>query len=108
ISDDLIDIASPSGESGKTPGTDLREGVPTLPVLHALAGDGPEVPRLRELLGTGVGARELTDVDLDEALGLLRGSQGMRLAREVLDARADDARAELAALPAGPARDALA
>jgi heptaprenyl diphosphate synthase len=32
----------------------------------------------------------------------------MRLAREVLDARADDARAELTALPAGPARDALA
>ncbi len=108
ISDDLIDIASPSGESGKTPGTDLREGVPTLPVLHALAGDGPEVPRLRELLGTGVGARDLTDADVEEALGLLRGSDGMRQAREVLDARADDARAELAALPAGPARDALA
>ena len=57
VSDDIIDIASPSGESGKTPGTDLREGVPTLPVLYALAGDGPEVPRLTELLGTGSGPR---------------------------------------------------
>lgn len=30
--DDVIDIAE-EGESGKTPGTDLRAGVPTLPVL---------------------------------------------------------------------------
>jgi heptaprenyl diphosphate synthase len=30
--DDIIDIAE-EGESGKTPGTDLRAGVPTLPVL---------------------------------------------------------------------------
>ena len=35
MSDDLLDITSPSGESGKTPGTDLREGVRTLPVLLA-------------------------------------------------------------------------
>ncbi len=33
LSDDMLDIASESAESGKTPGTDLREGVPTLPVL---------------------------------------------------------------------------
>ncbi|MDV3297177.1 MAG: polyprenyl synthetase family protein, partial [Brachybacterium paraconglomeratum] len=31
LSDDILDIASESDESGKTPGTDLREGVPTLP-----------------------------------------------------------------------------
>src|SRR5690606_20254293 len=36
LSDDLLDIASDRSESGKTPGTDLREGVPTLPVLYAL------------------------------------------------------------------------
>ena len=35
LSDDILDIASDSDESGKTPGTDLREGVPTLPVLIA-------------------------------------------------------------------------
>src|ERR671929_205111 len=42
VSDDIIDIASPSGDSGKTPGTDLREGVATLPVLYTLAADGPD------------------------------------------------------------------
>jgi heptaprenyl diphosphate synthase len=50
ISDDIIDIASESDESGKTPGTDLREGVHTLPVLYALREPGPEADRLRELL----------------------------------------------------------
>ena len=105
VSDDIIDIASPSGDSGKTPGTDLREGVATLPVLYTLAGDGPEVARLRAL---GVGSRELADDEVDEALELLRGSAGLHEARAALDARADAARAELAALPDGPARRALA
>ena len=40
ISDDVIDIASPADESGKTPGTDLREGVHTLPILYALRRPG--------------------------------------------------------------------
>lgn len=37
LADDVLDIASDSHESGKTPGTDLREGIPTLPVLHLRA-----------------------------------------------------------------------
>ena len=47
ISDDIIDIAS--DDSGKTPGTDLREGVRTLPVLYTLADPAAD-PRLRELV----------------------------------------------------------
>ena len=46
LSDDILDIASDSGESGKTPGTDLREGVPTLPVLMARASTDPADARL--------------------------------------------------------------
>ena len=38
LADDVLDIASDSQESGKTPGTDLREGIPTLPVLHCANG----------------------------------------------------------------------
>src|SRR5205823_3358806 len=55
LSDDVLDIASESVQSGKTPGTDLREGVPTLPVLYALAAQetDPSTIRLRELLGAG-------------------------------------------------------
>lgn len=50
LSDDLLDIASGSAESGKTPGTDLREGVPTLPGLYVLRSADPADARLRELL----------------------------------------------------------
>ncbi len=105
VSDDIIDIASPSGDSGKTPGTDLREGVATLPVLFALADDGADARRLRAL---GVGEKEITDdAVIGEALAVLRGSDGLVRARQALDAQAQAARAELAGLPAGPARDAL-
>ena len=50
LADDLIDIASDAAETGKTPGTDLREGVDTLAVLYAKAGTDPRDARLRELL----------------------------------------------------------
>ncbi|WP_296665694.1 polyprenyl synthetase family protein [Demequina sp.] len=33
LADDVIDIRSDAATTGKTPGTDLREGVPTMPVL---------------------------------------------------------------------------
>ncbi|WP_344647948.1 polyprenyl synthetase family protein [Cryptosporangium japonicum] len=103
LSDDLLDIASTSAESGKTPGTDLREGVPTLAVLHALAGDDPGEARMRELI-----SRPITDDDeVAEALGLLRGSPAMVSARDTLAAYAQRARDLLATLPDVPARNAL-
>ncbi len=106
LSDDLLDIASESLQSGKTPGTDLREGVPTLPVLYALAGDESDAAsvRLREIVSAG----PVTDDTLHaEALGLLRESAALKRARETVRAYAEQARAELAPLPAVPARRAL-
>ncbi|MGH2793486.1 MAG: polyprenyl synthetase family protein, partial [Actinomycetota bacterium] len=47
LSDDVLDISGVEEESGKTPGTDLREGVWTLPVLSTLAGDAPRGDELR-------------------------------------------------------------
>src|SRR5699024_8866522 len=49
IVDDIIDIWADPEESGKTPGTDLREGVFTLPVLHAMRQEDEVGARLREL-----------------------------------------------------------
>jgi heptaprenyl diphosphate synthase len=103
LSDDLLDITSESVESGKTPGTDLREGVPTLPMLHVLASDDPSDARLQELLRS-----DLTDDALHaEALSLLRANPAMDRSRADLQRWADDARATLAPLPAGPARELL-
>ncbi len=103
LSDDILDIASESVESGKTPGTDLREGVPTLPVLIALQGTAPEDSRLRGLV-----SGELTDDTLHaEALGLLRAHPAMTAAREYVAAEAAGAKELLVALPEGPVRTAL-
>ncbi|MFN3340173.1 MAG: polyprenyl synthetase family protein [Dietzia sp.] len=103
IADDIIDIASPSSDSGKTPGTDLREGVHTLPMIYALESGSADGDRLRELL-----AQPLTDDgEVDEALELLRASEGMRRARATLEQYVGDAMTELDALPAGPANEAL-
>jgi heptaprenyl diphosphate synthase len=104
ISDDVIDIASPADSSGKTPGTDLREGVQTLPMLYALQESGPQAERLGVLLG-----RPITDdAEVDEALEMLRTGRGLARARDVLADQAEAARAELDKLPACPATEALA
>ena len=103
LSDDILDIASESAESGKTPGTDLREGISTLPVLYALAGDDPTGRRLREIIDGPV-----TDDGLvAEALELLRTSAGMKQARQTLQGYADAARTLVAQLPDRSARRAL-
>ncbi|HTF54810.1 MAG TPA: polyprenyl synthetase family protein, partial [Pseudonocardia sp.] len=104
ISDDIIDIDSDPDESGKVPGTDLREGVHTLPVLYALRDGGSDADRLRELLAGPVD----NDADLAEALRLLRSSRGIVEAKETVFRYAADARAELAKLPDVPGRLALA
>ncbi len=103
LSDDILDVASESVESGKTPGTDLREGVPTLPVLMAQRSTDPADERLLTLL-----AGELTDDALHaEALDLLRKHPAMDEARQYVLDMAREAQDLLKAIPEGPVRDAL-
>ena len=106
LSDDVIDIASDSSQSGKTPGTDLRQGVRTLPVLYALrsTGQSPADARLRSLLDEA----DLTDETLlAEALTLLRGHHAMKESRADVLNWLHEARASISALPDGPARAAF-
>jgi heptaprenyl diphosphate synthase len=103
LSDDILDVGSESQESGKTPGTDLREGVPTLPVLIAQTSTDPADARLLELLGS-----DLTDDALHaEALALLREHAAMDEARAYVLDLAREASVLLEALPEGPVREAL-
>ncbi|RNL81475.1 polyprenyl synthetase family protein [Nocardioides marmorisolisilvae] len=103
LADDILDIASESEESGKTPGTDLREGVPTLPTLYAMRSTDPADARLVELL-----KQPLTDDALHaEALGLLRAHPAMDEARAYVAGEAAAAKELLSVLPEGSARDAL-
>ena len=101
LADDLIDITS--DETGKTPGTDLREGVLTLPTLMLAASDDPADAELTALIRTGLG----DDAELARALAALRASHVIGEARAEIERRAELARAELSVLPAGPARRAL-
>jgi heptaprenyl diphosphate synthase len=103
LSDDILDIASETEESGKTPGTDLREGVPTLPVLIAQRSADPADARLLELLSS-----DLTeDAPHAEALALLRAHPALAEARAYVISLAAEAKALLKVLPEGAVRDAL-
>jgi heptaprenyl diphosphate synthase len=104
LTDDLLDISSGSGQSGKTPGTDLREGVATLPVLLARQSVDPSDDRLKVLLDS-----DLHDDSLHaEALALLQAHPAMVEARERTDAVAREARDLLAPLVSGLAPDSHA
>jgi heptaprenyl diphosphate synthase len=107
LADDVLDIASDSHESGKTPGTDLREGIATLPVL-----------RLREQAARGGRAEdlalcELLESDLSDdarharALAALRAHPALEQARRDTVRYAEEARAALAPLPECDAKRAL-
>ncbi|MHB1067247.1 MAG: polyprenyl synthetase family protein [Candidatus Nanopelagicales bacterium] len=103
LADDLVDITSESLQSGKTPGTDLREGIPTLAGLIALTSHEPADARLQDLL-----RRPLADhAEHVEALELLRGHPALDQARAQARRWADSARSCLDPLPDGAARTVL-
>lgn len=104
--DDVIDI-SDAGPSGKTPGTDLRAGVPTMPVLllrkAAAAGDKSAADLLTLIDG---------DLSEDSVLAYvvkrLREHAVAEQAYNVAKRWADEAVEAIQVLPAGSIRDALA
>ncbi|RKS69219.1 heptaprenyl diphosphate synthase [Motilibacter peucedani] len=106
LADDLLDVEAESQASGKAVGTDLREGVATLPVLWFRRVADPADPadaRLAELLDGDLG----DDARLAEAVALLRAHPAIEQARADLVRWSEDARAVLADLPDVPARAAL-
>lgn len=104
LADDLIDITATSGQMGKTPGTDLREGVDTLAVLYAKSGTDPAEADLRAALDA-----DMSDDDaVDQALALLRTSESLARAQREALAVGEEAERLLASLPECDARTALA
>ena len=97
IVDDLLDLVGDAETTGKVPGTDLKEGVFTLPVLLAAARD----PQLIERLVSG-------ERDLDGILPLLRSSGALDDAHAEARRLADEGLQALATLPPAPWTEALA
>ncbi|KAA9395437.1 polyprenyl synthetase family protein [Kocuria coralli] len=106
LADDVIDITSTSGETGKTPGTDLREGIPTLPVLmlRRMAADGDA--SAQEVL-TLVDGDLSTDEALAQAVAALAGHAAIEGSWSVAEAWVADAEATLEPLPESTAKQAL-
>jgi heptaprenyl diphosphate synthase len=103
--DDVIDIYSDGKTSGKTPGTDLRAGVPTLPVLYLRqdAQHDPASAKLVEIIDGGLDG----DSALNEVLEQMRKHPATERAFQEAKRWADQAIAALEDLPEGPVREAL-
>jgi heptaprenyl diphosphate synthase len=103
LADDVIDIASESKQSGKTPGTDLREGVPTLVTLNVMKSTDVGDRELQQLL-SGPIEDEKT---VEQILATLRNHKALDESREQLHQVAKEARLALGPLPICDATGAL-
>ena len=103
LADDIIDISSESNESGKTPGTDLREGVPTLVTLLVLESKDSADQQLKQILSAPIEDEAIVATTLEQ----LRTHSAMETAKRLLHEYADAAQFELTDLPGGSAKRAL-
>ena len=102
VADDLLDIASTETASGKTPGTDLKEGVPTLVTLFVMADNDPADKVLIEKL-----SKPISDQDLSGVIQELRNHKALKKVQDYLSNVAKEANQLLINLPNGPAKSAL-
>ena len=103
LADDVIDIASESSQSGKTPGTDLREGVPTLVTLNVMNSTDDADRELKQLLSGPIEDEATVAQVLEE----LRNHKALDESREQLHNVAKEARLALGPLPVSDATGAL-
>jgi heptaprenyl diphosphate synthase len=95
LADDVIDIASQTNESGKTPGTDLREGVPTLVTLLVQKANRPEDQKLIASLAAPISDEN----EVAEVLNTLRNHPALEEARTIALQYAENSRKLLSVLP---------
>jgi len=103
LADDIIDIASDSKESGKTPGTDLREGVPTLVTLFILESSDPADAELKKILSAPI----TDEAVVAQTILKLRSHSALTQSRVLVAGYGKSAQKHLEILPEGPAKAAL-
>jgi heptaprenyl diphosphate synthase len=106
LADDVIDLSGDGDETGKTPGTDLREGVPTLPVLLVRRAAEHGDIAARDLVAL-LDGNLADDGLLAEVVERLREHPATDEARAQAQWWAADAVAALEPLPPGAVKDAL-
>ncbi len=102
ITDDALDLVATDEQIGKPAGSDIRQGVYTLPVLYAL--EGPTGARVRELLEEGV---PYSDRAVEEVIGLVREGGYIDRVLEQCVRRLDTASEAIDSLPDVTARSVL-
>ena len=108
--DDVIDLASESDDTGKTPGTDLRAGVATLPLLHLrrlAETDADAASLLYRIEQDTTSFSEPNEADLTAAIAELREHRVTQLTLDEAHRWARSAVDALAPLPDGPVKKAL-
>jgi len=103
LADDVIDLAADPAVTGKPTGTDLRAGVPTMPVL-LLRRDAAWDAEAAALLGR-LGAED--DTEFAAAVAQLRDHPVTAATREAARRWADEANAALEPIADGPVKRAL-
>ncbi|MGQ0678703.1 MAG: polyprenyl synthetase family protein [Actinomycetota bacterium] len=96
IADDLLDLTASEQELGKPPGTDLRDGVYTLPVIYAVEAD----PSVASHIGT-------PEVNVDAVRELTFHTGGFDRAMRKAESYMEEALAALEKVPACDARTTL-
>jgi heptaprenyl diphosphate synthase len=102
VADDLLDISSDETASGKTPGTDLKEGVPTLVTLYVIAANSPaDKDLISKLKGP------ISENDLSGVINQLRSHKALTDVKDYLAKVAKEANDLIVDLPEGSAKEAL-
>jgi heptaprenyl diphosphate synthase len=103
ITDDVLDLVGEEDDLGKKVGRDLAEGMPTLPMIYAVAEQDGGSSRLAQRIVS----RDKDGTELRDLIAAIRASGGVQRARERARGFHDAAVAALDRLPAKPERDAL-
>ena len=102
ITDDTLDFTSTTREMGKPVGSDLRDGLITLPTIYFLERD-PQGAQARHLLFDN--GRDPKHVE--QVIGMITGSPAIRSAQDEAREFAQQARATLSIFPDNEFRKAL-
>ncbi len=96
ITDDVLDIMQTSEQIGKPAGNDIRQGIVTLPVIHAL-NESADAEELAEIVTNP----EMTGEMVERALEIVRMTDGVEVAKAKADEYLERARQVIPAdLPA--------
>jgi heptaprenyl diphosphate synthase len=111
--DDVIDLSAETEQTGKLAGTDLRAGVPTLPLLYLRraaetdAASAELLARIERDVVDAAPAGATADADFERAIAELRDHEVTRATLTEARRWAAEAVSALAPLPEGPVKKAL-